>query len=106
MLKMKKIKAISGETLVETLVTILISALALMVLATVIATSVRLVDQSRAHMDEFYKAESDLPGAGSINQTLVLEVPLEKGTNEINVEMSTTGNETGIVYYDERSVTP
>ena len=101
-----KLRGASGETIVETLVSILISALALMVLATVIGTSVRMVDQSRNHMNEFYKAESQLqllPTPTGAPEKLSVDVPLRKGETTISVDVyGTTGVESAadIVYYE------
>ena len=101
-----KLKAVSGETMVETLVSILISALALLVLATVISTSVRLVDNSRKHMNEFYEAESNLPDATPSTETLTLGIPLKTGENANDVTVDVySSNKTNVVYY-ERSATP
>lgn len=104
-----KLKAVSGETMVETLVSILISALALLVLATVISTSVRLVDNSRKRMDDFYATESDLSDAEKTQETqekLTLGVPLKTGTDANKVAIDVySSNKTSVVYY-ERSATP
>ncbi len=50
----------SGETMVETLVSILISSLALLMLATAIGTSVNIIMTSRDSMEAFYDGESEM----------------------------------------------
>ena len=47
-----------GETLAETLVSILVSSVALILLATAIGSSVRIIVSSRDKMEEVYAAES------------------------------------------------
>ncbi len=58
-----KCRGNAGETLVETLVSILISALALLVLATAIGTSVNIVRSSKNKMDGMYASESEFVAA-------------------------------------------
>lgn len=52
----KKLHSQSGETIGETLVALLISSLALVMLATMISSTVNLVSKSQTKMDEYYKA--------------------------------------------------
>ncbi|MBR3158913.1 MAG: hypothetical protein IKF14_07385 [Atopobiaceae bacterium] len=49
-----------GETMAETLVSILISALALLLLATAIGTSVRVVMRGREHAASLFAVENNL----------------------------------------------
>jgi len=56
----KKLRSISGESIAETLIALLISALALVMLAGAISTVARLVTTSNAKMAEYYAADSDL----------------------------------------------
>ena len=51
---MNKLGSSSGESISETLVALLISALALVMLAGVIATSSRIVRKSRESMESYY----------------------------------------------------
>ena len=53
---MNKLSSRSGETITETLVALLISALARVMLAGVIASSSRIVTSSRAKIKEYYNA--------------------------------------------------
>ena len=75
-MKMKivnKLGSRSGESISETLVALLISALALVMLAGVIATSSRIVTKSRASMGRYYNNCNDMvrmsAGAGSSGST-------------------------------------
>ena len=50
----KKLKSRSGETLTETLVALLIAALALTMLAGAIAASSNVINKSRERLDQYY----------------------------------------------------
>ena len=54
----RRIASERGETIVETLISVLVSSLALLMLATAIGTSVNIVLRSRDHMERFYQAEN------------------------------------------------
>lgn len=56
----RRLKNRGGETITEVLVALLISALALTMLAAMIAAATRMVDQSRKSLDDYYKAENNL----------------------------------------------
>ena len=55
-----RMRGVSGETIVETLVSILIGSLALLMLAAAIGSSSRIITQSKKTMDEHYSSESAL----------------------------------------------
>ena len=79
-----KVQNDSGETIAETLVSILISALALLLLATAIGTSANIVKSSRDKMDAMYAEESQLvsasvdvdPDSQGQPSTVQVDVPL------------------------------
>lgn len=52
----KKLKSLSGETLTETLVALLIAALALTMLAGAIAASSNVINKSRDRLEKYYEA--------------------------------------------------
>lgn len=52
-----------GETIVETLISVLVSSLALLMMATAIGTSVNIVLQSRGRMERFYQDENTMVGS-------------------------------------------
>ena len=56
----KKLAKESGETIVETMVSVLISSLALLLLATAIGASVRIVSQSKESIGTMYQEESSM----------------------------------------------
>ncbi|MBR3317232.1 MAG: hypothetical protein IKG21_05380 [Atopobiaceae bacterium] len=92
----------SGETIAETLVSILISALALTLLASVVATSVNIVTNSREHMDEFYTTEVSMvrkPESEATDAQVTLEVPLEPADKIVDVKVYSSGENKPIVYY-------
>lgn len=63
----KKLRSRAGESIAETLVALLISALALVLLAGAITASTRIVRNSRAKLDEYYNKNETVAGmpAGS-----------------------------------------
>ena len=54
-----KTRRTSGETIAETLIALLISSLALVMLAGVISSSSNLVDKSRSTLDAYYTANEE-----------------------------------------------
>ena len=56
----KKLKGQSGETLTETLVALLIAALALTMLAGMISSTTRIVTQSKATMKTYYEENNQV----------------------------------------------
>lgn len=94
----------AGETLVETLVSILISALALLVLATAIGTSVNIVRSSKNKMDGMYASESEFVAAyasstgGGSESSVEVEVPLVSSGVSENVKVYTDREGTVGVY--------
>ena len=52
----QKLRCNRGESLTETLVALLIAAIALVMLASMISSTARIVTQSKAKMTDFYKA--------------------------------------------------
>lgn len=97
---LRRLKCQLGETMVETLVSILISALAMTVLATVIGTSVNIVMQSKDHMNEFYKEESNMVKSTSPKtKKIVIGVPLEEHEAQLDVDVYTDASNEEIIYY-------
>ena len=98
-----KRRSSAGETLVETLVSILISALALLVLATAIGTSVNIVRTSKNKMDGMYGKESEFVAAygdstGVPESSVTVEVPLGSSGASEKVEVYTDKEGTVGVY--------
>ena len=69
-----KLKSRAGESIAETLVALLISALALLMLAGAVTTAARVVELSREKMTDYYKNDAILsegkgPGSASVTLT-------------------------------------
>lgn len=78
---LKKIKRKDGETLVETLVALLIAAIGLTILASMITTTSRLVKTSKDKMDTYY------------SKNIALDNPSGTGTSKkVTVEFSGAGS--------------
>lgn len=80
----KRLKSESGESIAEVLVALLIAAIALMMLATMISSTVSIVNKSKIKMDEYY------------NNNIVLELqsnPKETPTLTIQSDPSTPSAE-------------
>ncbi len=79
-----KLRGGQGETLAEVLVALLIAALALTMLASVIATSSRMITQSKTTMKTYYDANDDLAKQTNSNadfSVTVLRVDSETETD-------------------------
>ena len=71
----QKIRGNSGESITETLVALLISSLALMMLAGAISAATRVITQSKNKIAQYYKADTELAEqksgtSGTIQMTL------------------------------------
>lgn len=79
-----KLASDSGETIVETLVSVLVSSLALLMLATAIGASVNIVMRSREYMQQFYTAEASMveksqkAGSTPTKKGYTTEVPIQQ----------------------------
>ena len=82
---MNKLRSRSGETITETLVALLISALALVMLAGVIASSSRIVTRSRAKIQEYYSACNEMA-----------ELNEKTGTGAVKITGTEIGDSTDI----------
>ena len=96
----------SGETLVETLVSVLIGALALLMLATAISTAVDMVKTSKGRLESFYLAENDMiQSVGSVvpDTPMTFSVPVARDSkgalvSNVNVKVysSTKGADVSV----------
>lgn len=101
----------SGETLVETLISVLISSLALLMLATAIGASVNIIKRSRDSMQNFYNGESKMirsaqgSGSGSDLQVTV-DVALTRDgdgnleTTESVKNYKSTDSKSDVTFYE------
>ena len=72
---MKKLKSRRGETLTETLVSVLIIAMAAALLATMVGVSTRLTARAGAEDEKFYRELSDAEaGAAAADGEIILTV--------------------------------
>lgn len=107
----KKLKEPSGETLTETLVALLIAALALVMLAGMISSTTRIVSQSKTTMNAYY-AENNMvaeQGASESTATITLEpdgATGEKKTYSVSVYLNDTLGNTPVVSYRVPTPTP
>ena len=109
----KKLKGQSGETLTETLVALLIAALALTMLAGMISSTTRIVTQSKATMKAYYEnnnpvAEQGIAGAPA---TITLDRDPKGGTEDskeysVSVYRNVTLGNTPVISYRVPTPTP
>ncbi len=76
----KKIRSERGESLAEVLVAILFSALALVLLASMITTSTRIISASRDRMNSYYAQNAALSG-----QSVGLDDTVTTGTANVDI---------------------
>ncbi len=79
----EKLKSNSGESIAETLVALLIAALALLMLAGTINTASNLITNSSAKLDEYYKANNAIEVESESVGTYAVKVTVD-GTAWIN----------------------
>ena len=101
----RKLKGRSGETFAETLVALLIAALALTMLAGAMAASSGVVTESRAKLDRYYAAEEEALNAESSDTD---DSVGKEGTISIRENSGTLNLSYDIIYYmnDEFSRNP
>ena len=68
----KKLRSRSGESIAETLIALLVSALALMMLAGAVSAATNVVTKSKAKMTEYYAADQLLTEAAKSTNTLTV----------------------------------
>jgi len=81
---MKKLRSNSGESIGETLVALLISALALVMLAGAISTAARLITKSETVMEKYYTGMNGL-GTPATSGTDTLTVTLTSGASTVHL---------------------
>ena len=69
----QKLKSTSGESITETLVAILISSFALLMLAGAITTGFRIIETSKATMNRYYESYETLGTPSEEGLTLTFE---------------------------------
>lgn len=110
----KRLASTRGETIVETLIAVLISSLALLMMATAIGTAVNMIKTSRVTMEATYSDESGMIASkdvspqpstttsGSIDYSVPLELE-EDGTPK-DIDVIAYSEEEGESAFYEREV--
>ena len=83
---MKKIKTQSGESIAEVLIALLISSLALVMLASMISSTLRLVKTSENKMDAYYAANEALERISGSNR-VTIEIKSEDVDGKVEVDV-------------------
>ena len=76
---LKKLRSKSGESIAETLVAVLIAALALLMLAGTINTASRLITRSKTALDAYYTENNKLSEHSSSNSSGTSTVTVSSG---------------------------
>lgn len=100
---MKKVKDTSGETLIEVLAALLISALAILMLGQAVGSSVRMIRNSEDFMNEYYTANNVLAvraGGAAGSAEVVITVEGEPVSDELWVDyyVNEIGSDTVVSY--------
>ena len=101
----KKLNRQSGETLTETLVALLIAALALVMLAGMISSTTRIVTRSRTTMNSYYAENNMVAEQGASEGTAYITLGLVNGGTEeskqysVSVYLNDTLGNTPVVSY-------
>ena len=83
----KKLKSCAGESLAETLVAVLVIALALTMLAGMITATTNIVTKSRNKMNDYYEENARLEKMTGEKKNLLLDIT---GTEAEKIEVSVT----------------
>ena len=95
----------TGETLVETLISILVCAIAILMMSTAIGSSVNVVQSTRKHMEDYYKNESEMIAGSGTDMIFEFNIALklEENTHNTKKKISIALHEmdgTDIAYYE------
>ena len=93
----RRLRSRSGESLTEVLVAVLISAVALVMLAMMVATASRLIQSSQKNMEEYRNSNQALANQG--DTTNVGTVRFQDG-NGTGVEIAHGVGEVSVYYYE------
>ena len=88
-----KLRSSNGESLTETLVALLIAAIALVMLASMISSTTRIVTQSKTKMTEYYKANKTVAaqtGEGTDDASVTINGQEYSVTAYLNQSFSST----------------
>ena len=85
----KKFRSRAGETIGETLVALLISSLALLMLAGAVSAASRAVQQSKTKIEEYYSADKGMAEQSSASAGGPLTVSLQEKTGGTEPSLGT-----------------
>ena len=95
---MKRLRSESGESIAEVLVALLIAAVALMMLAAMISSTVSIVNKSKTKMDEYYQNNAILELQTSPTATSILTIESSTVQETPTVELYENGTFNKKVY--------
>ena len=80
---MQPARRVRGETLTEVLVAIVVSGLAILMLATVIASATSINESSRKAMNEYYEKSNGIVEASATNGTGTVTLSVDDGSGTV-----------------------
>jgi len=105
----KKLKSRAGETLTETLVALLISSLALLMLAGAISSATRVITLSKDRMTKYYAADATMAERKAARGSLTVTLTDSSG-GELTIPAQYYENDAfashPVIAYAETGVTP
>ena len=96
---LEKLRSRRGDSIAEVLVAVLISAVALVMLASMITSSSRLITRSKDKMEEYYEKSSALADHGGTVSTGSVRLTTKDGGSTVTVK------NWEVSYSENRSVT-
>ncbi len=104
----KKLKGRRGDSIAEVLIALLISSVALVMLASMISSSSSMIDSSRKNIESYYsKASDELTGSGTPKFTgtakLVASDSTVKTSYSVNYYVNDNINKHPVVTFEENN---
>ncbi len=94
----RKMKNQSGETIAETLVALLISSIALMMLAGMINSTVNLVTKSEAKMGDYYTQNAKLENSEASSSTFTITIKPDDTSSKLNMSLEGVRYQTNNIF--------
>ena len=95
----RKLRGNAGETLLETLASLLIAVIALALLASMIMSSVKLIRESRTHFDTYYEGDTGLNSMKTIDG-ITATVEVKEGENAQRLTDKQTDDTIKVLYFE------
>lgn len=105
---MKKLRSRSGETLAETLVALLIAAVALVMLASMISSTTGIVTQSKETIETYYAANNTVAeqgGASTSGSVTIAGDNIDSQSYEVSYDINSTFSGTPVISYSYKPTT-